>query len=81
MNFPLARDVAPAAAPPCSAAELGRAMVALHAAHVRLAARPRAEVLASLHRGGDSIADLARWYNLSEADVRAAITYEEALAA
>lgn len=39
------------------------------------------EVLASLHRGGDSIADLARWYNLSEADVRAAITYEEALAA
>lgn len=39
------------------------------------------EVLASLHRGGDSIADLARWYDLSEADVGAAITYEKTLAA
>jgi uncharacterized protein (DUF433 family) len=39
------------------------------------------EVLASLHRGGDSIADLARWYDLAEADVDAAIAYEKTLAA
>ncbi|MCC6226294.1 MAG: DUF433 domain-containing protein [Microthrixaceae bacterium] len=39
------------------------------------------EVLASLHRGGDSIADLARWYDLSETDVDAAIAYETTFAA
>lgn len=39
------------------------------------------EVLASLHGGGDSIADLARWYDLSETDVEAAIAYEKTLAA
>ena len=38
-------------------------------------------VLASLHRGGDSIADLTRWYDLSETDVDAAIAYEKTLAA
>lgn len=39
------------------------------------------EVLASLHRGGDSITDLARWYDLSEKDVGEAIAYEKTLAA
>lgn len=39
------------------------------------------EVLASLHRGGDSITDLARGYDLSEKDVGAAIAYEKTLAA
>ena len=39
------------------------------------------EVLASLHRGGDSIADLARWYDLTETDVDAAVAYEKSLAA
>lgn len=39
------------------------------------------EVLASLHRGGDSTADLAQWYDLSEAYVGAAITYEKTLPA
>ncbi len=39
------------------------------------------DVLASLHAGGDSVSDLARWYHLSAADVSAAIRYEKALAA
>ncbi|MFV0316634.1 MAG: DUF433 domain-containing protein [Microthrixaceae bacterium] len=39
------------------------------------------EVLASLHNGGDSITDLACWYDLSETDVDTAIAYEKMLSA
>jgi len=39
------------------------------------------EVLATLRNGGDTVGDLARWYDLSEADVGSAIAYEKALAA
>jgi uncharacterized protein (DUF433 family) len=39
------------------------------------------EVLASLHRGGDSITDLARWYDLTPTDIEAAIRYETSVAA
>lgn len=39
------------------------------------------EVLASLNRGGDSVPDLARWYDLDQHDVQAAIEYEAAIAA
>ena len=39
------------------------------------------EVLASLYGAGDSIGDLARWYDLSEPDVTAAIEYERSLVA
>lgn len=39
------------------------------------------DVLASLHQGGDSAADLARWYDLSRHDVDTAIAYEKTLAA
>lgn len=38
------------------------------------------EMLAGLHRAGDSIATIASWYGMDEAEVEAAVRYEEAVA-
>lgn len=39
------------------------------------------EVLAALHRAGDSIESIAAWYRIGEAEVEAAVAYEMSLSA
>ncbi len=38
------------------------------------------EMLANLHRAGDSVATIASWYGMDEAEVEAAVRYEEVIA-